>query len=690
MEPGRPTLMLAVCMGLWLAGSENCCAADLVTVEAESGTLGSDFSMNGGPPAHITISSDGTGGNPGGASRVASYSVTFPSAGTYELYGRVRVGAGGATDDSFFIGNGFGTKSPTADADWILVNSINAGGFTNPAAVVSGNGTAGISIWKWINLSDYTGTAGETPITFSVAAGNLTQTLQFGGREDGLDLDKFAFGTAGTSFTVAELDAGIPPAPPTNVFVGPDGITLHRFSPLRDDTSNADGANPAAGVVLVNGTFCGTALNGGLQGLGTTFYLSADGSNFVTVRSFAAAPDANHPQGELSVLGSGFFGTSSGGGSNGVGAVFVGQTNGSVSLIRSFATVNSHNATNAGGAIPAAQLVLAGNTLYGTATAGGTGANGTVFSLTTNGAAFSVLHNFGLLNAQSGTNADGATPWSGVVLSGDRLYGTASAGGTGGNGVVFSLNTNGSGFAALHSFPPMDPLTGTNSDGAIPFGGLALSEGVLYGTTFAGGCGGRGTIFSVQTNGLGFAVRYHFPPTDAGTRTNTDGASPSAGLIISSHVLYGTASAGGPGAAGTVFSLDLTGTEFGIIHGFTPLASSATNADGAFPVAPVMRLGNTLYGTTFSGGPGAAGTVFGIPLPVPRAVITSIMHNVNGTLTLHFLGGPNSTNVIQSASSLTPPVFWQNLSTNIADINGSWQFTEGISSTTRFYRSYAR
>jgi hypothetical protein len=66
------------------------------------------------------------------------------------------------------------------------------------------------------------------------------------------------------------------------------------------------------------------------------------------------------------------------------------------------------------------------------------------------------------------------------------------------------------------------------------------------------------------------------------------------------------------------------------------------------------------------------------------------MHNVNGTLTLHFLGGPNSTNVIQSASSLTPPVFWQNLSTNIADINGSWQFTEGISSTTRFYRSYAR
>ena len=39
-------------------------------------------------------------------------------------------------------------------------------------------------------------------------------------------------------------------------------------------------------------------------------------------------------------------------GSGGVGAVFAGQTNGSVSVLRSFTTVSADNATNSGGASP--------------------------------------------------------------------------------------------------------------------------------------------------------------------------------------------------------------------------------------------------------------------------------------------------------------------------------------------------
>ena len=53
---------------------------------------------------------------------VASYTVTFPAAGHYDLYARVRVGPDAFNDDSLFYGNGFGTKSPTADGDWIFVN----------------------------------------------------------------------------------------------------------------------------------------------------------------------------------------------------------------------------------------------------------------------------------------------------------------------------------------------------------------------------------------------------------------------------------------------------------------------------------------------------------------------------------------------------------------------------------------
>jgi uncharacterized repeat protein (TIGR03803 family) len=681
----------AVAIVVLLAGPASH-AAGLVTIQAESGTLGANFT-NGTDSAiqYISIATDTVNsGNPGNANRVATYMVVFPEAGTYNLFARVRVGTGGFNDDSLFYGNGFGTKSPTGDGDWIFINGLGAGGYTAAGDAVTGVGSAGFPVWKWVNLSQFTNGVSEVPISFTVSAGNLTQTFQMGAREDGLAFDQFAFGTLGGSFAVSNLDNGtLPAAPPplTNSFVGPDGIALHRFSPLNDGV-NADGANATAGLALVNGVLCATTLNGGAQGAGTIFYLTPNGSNFVAFHAFTNAPDAGHPAGELSGSGNGFFGTSFGGGSSGSGAVFVGQTNGGVSVIRSFSSVSADNATNSGGASPSASLTLGGGTLYGTTTAGGAGANGTIFALTTNGATFAVLHNFSRLNSQTGTNPDGALPWGGLILSGNKLYGTASAGGAGGNGVVFSIGTNGVNFTTLHSFAPLDTSTATNGDGAIPYGGLVLLSNTLYGTTFAGGPGGCGTIFSLSTNGGGITVLHHFTATDFVTRTNAAGAAPSAGLLLSSNILFGTASAGGGGAAGAVFSLNLANAQYATLHSFAPLDNSGTNAYGAFPVAPVLRLGNSLYGTTFSGGPGAAGTVFRIPLPAPPAIIINIVHNGNGSVTLSFLGGPNSTNVVQAVGSFAPPVAWQNVFTNVADSNGAWQYTNSTV-TNHFFRSYA-
>ncbi len=671
-----------------LAGGSGFSRADgIVTFQAESGALGSDWAVsNSSSPAFITILTDGAGNNPGSAARVASYAVTFPAAGLYQLYARVRTGPGTFNDDSLFYAASFGSKSPALNSDWVLVNGLAGVGFSNSTDVVTGGGPLGSGMWKWINLSQFTSQSG-----FTVTAGNLTPTFQIGARENGLDFDKFAFGTSGTSFTVSNLDNGtLPPASNLNpnLFPGPDGIALHRFSALANGI-NQDGANPAAGLALSGGALVGTTLNGGAQGAGTAFIMSPDGTNFSTFRTFTNAPDAGNPQGELSFAGSRFFSTSFSGGTNGVGAVFAGQTNDSVTVLRSFATVSADNATNSGGASPSAALAWSGGTLYGTTVAGGAAANGTIFSLTTNGATFSVLRNFSLLDSVTGTNSDGAAPMGGLIVSGDTLYGTASAGGAGGSGVVFSIGTNAANFTTLYSFSPMDGLTGTNTDGALPLGGLVMLSNQLYGTTFAGGFGGRGTLFSVQTNGAGFSVLHHFTAVDSVTATNTDGAAPSAGLILSSNVLYGTASAGGRGAAGTVFSLNLANLQFTTLHSFSALASNGTNRYGAFPVAPLLRLGNSLYGTAFSGGPGAAGTVFSMPIPAPPAVITNIVSHLNGGVTLFFLGGIFSTNVIQSTTNLMPPVTWQNISTNLADANGAWQFTDGNDAATRYYRSYA-
>jgi uncharacterized repeat protein (TIGR03803 family) len=467
-------------------------------------------------------------------------------------------------------------------------------------------------------------------------------------------------------------------------------IIYHVFTQPISGT-NTDGANPAAGLVSSLGVLCGTTVNGGTQGAGTAFYLMPDATGFNVFRNFGNPPDATNPQGDLALSGNRFFGASFGGGTNGVGAVFVGQTNGNVSVLRSFSTVNADTATNSGGASPGTLLVSAGGTIFGTATAGGTAANGTVFSLTTNGAAFSLLHDFSLLDSVTGTNVDGALPWGALAISGDVLYGTTSAGGSGGNGVLFSVKTNGSNFTVLHHFAPMDWFSATNSDGAIPFGGLLLSNDTLYGTTTTGGFGGRGTIFSMQTNGVGFNVLHHFSAADTSTGTNADGTAPCATLTLSGNLLYGTASAGGTGGSGTVYSLKTGGAQFKTLYSFEPLnPSNGTNSDGAFPVGGLLIVGDSLYGTTFSGGPGSVGTVFALPIPTSPATITNVVLNGDQTVTLFFIGAPDSTNIIQATTNIGSPTVWLSVSTNVADSAGAWQFVDSIATnSSRFYRSYA-
>ncbi|TDH27349.1 T9SS type A sorting domain-containing protein [Segetibacter sp. 3557_3] len=206
-------------------------AQNFVMVEAESGTAGSEFTtVTQSGITFIRATTDVVAsGNPGTPNRVVTYTVTFPMAGTYQLYARIRVGSGGANDDSYFYANGFGTKQlaatgTAADNDWILANNLNNVGDTTSNIIVTGSGSvAANNVWKWVNMSLFNG--GESPISFNVPAGNLTQTFQIGGRENGLDLEKFVFGLSSFYFTVKNLDNGEPgtttPPPPPYTPSGP-------------------------------------------------------------------------------------------------------------------------------------------------------------------------------------------------------------------------------------------------------------------------------------------------------------------------------------------------------------------------------------------------------------------------------------------------------------------------------------
>jgi uncharacterized repeat protein (TIGR03803 family) len=160
------------------------------------------------------------------------------------------------------------------------------------------------------------------------------------------------------------------------------------------------------------------------------------------------------------------------------------------------------------------------------------------------GSGFTNLHNFAGMDFTYFTNADGAVP-AGLILSGGILYGTTFQGGSSGRGTIFKLNPNGTGFTTLYHFSAYGPNGDTNSDGATP-GGSTLIGHRLYGAAQAGGGFGRGTLFSINTDGSDFLVLHTF--------TGIDGIYPG-GLTLVGNTFYGSASQGGTATNGTVFSL---------------------------------------------------------------------------------------------------------------------------------------
>ncbi|MGH1436412.1 MAG: endo-1,4-beta-xylanase [Lewinella sp.] len=180
------------------------CQNTPIVLEAEDAVIGSDFStLQEGMRTFVSINTNGTADNPENENRVLSFEVNFPAAQDYDLYVRCRVGSGGANDDSFFYGTSFG-EQPFVGDSWVSVNNIYNIGYNQLADYVDGDGQVGTGLWKWINLSEFTGD--EPPVVFTVNEGELTQVFQIGAREDGFEIDKIAFARADYFFTVANLN----------------------------------------------------------------------------------------------------------------------------------------------------------------------------------------------------------------------------------------------------------------------------------------------------------------------------------------------------------------------------------------------------------------------------------------------------------------------------------------------------
>jgi uncharacterized repeat protein (TIGR03803 family) len=323
---------------------------------------------------------------------------------------------------------------------------------------------------------------------------------------------------------------------------------------------------------------------------------------FSTLHSFTGGTGGALPCAVLTLSGNTIYGTTAGGGgnNNNGGIVFA------VNLDETgFTNLHSFVGAGAGGGVsgqPGPGLVLAGTTLYGTTT-------GAVFSMNTDGTGFTNLYSF-----DSGSYQINQTV--GLVLSGNTLYGSVfsvntdgsnfqllhnpSTGanlllsgstlywtGGEGNGAIFAVNTNGLDYTNLYTFSDgTNPGVGTfGADGAYPSGQLAISGNTLYGTTQAGGANFNGTVFAIKTDGTGFTNLYSFPSW-------IDGDCPVGGVILSGNTLYGTTYSGGTANRGTVFAVNTDGTEFQVLHSFTG------GAGGETPNAGLILSNNTLYGNT--------------------------------------------------------------------------------------------
>ena len=369
----------------------------------------------------------------------------------------------------------------------------------------------------------------------------------------------------------------------TSVKAGYD--VIHHFGGF------ADGRHPAGGVVATGSSLYGVTGDGGPFNGGVVYKGNLDGSGFTFVHAFSIAPDTARfplPVGPLVLSGPTLFGVTTAGGANHNGSVFRVDTDGSgFSDLHSFATSND-------GVDPSPGLVQSGSTLYGVTSEGGSpsGNQGTIFRLSADGTGYQILHNF------VGGSGDGSYPDGRLIQSGSTLYGVTRWGGSTNSGTLFKINTDGSGFAVLHSF---------GVGGQSPRGALHQVGNTLYGAASGGGDFNGGVIFSIQTDGTGYTKLHSFKAAD-------DGSGPQGDLLQRGAKLYGTAFDGGAANLGTLFRMNLDGTEFNVLHSF-----AGGSSDGAYP-SGLSLIDSTLYGTTSEGGSLGVGVLFAFAVPEPSSL----------------------------------------------------------------------
>jgi uncharacterized repeat protein (TIGR03803 family) len=358
-----------------------------------------------------------------------------------------------------------------------------------------------------------------------------------------------------------------------------------------------NGVYPLAGLLMDSrGNLFGTTSAGGTFGMGTVFEVPAGSTTITTLASFNGTNGAS-PEGTLIEDKNGnLFGTTLFGGSADKGTVFeLSAGSGTIKTLASFSGSN--------GALPSAGVVEdSSGDLFGTTELGGASNDGTVFEIP---AASRTLFTLASFNYAS----NGSSPNSLIMDNSGNLFGTAASGGSSKYGTVFEIPT---GIATIMTLASFD----IGTSGSAPTGVLEDSTGNLFGTTTAGGLNNYGTVFELSAGGGTITTLASLPA----------GASAYGRLVRDSGGnLFGTTSPVVPGQSQPNVVAPPNGTVFELPAGSRTITTLAS-FQGAKQSEPVGSLvedsSGNLFGTTYLGGTAGDGSLF--ELPAGSGAITTV------------------------------------------------------------------
>jgi uncharacterized repeat protein (TIGR03803 family) len=323
----------------------------------------------------------------------------------------------------------------------------------------------------------------------------------YGGLVLGTDGNFYGTTIAGGTGTGTGNCNGVIPACGTVYKITPEGklTTLYNFCSQPDC---ADGAQPLSALVqAANLKLYGMTSAGGAYGSGTIFEITTEG-NFTNLQSFDLL-DGESPASRDALLegvDGDFYGTTVVEGAYGDdekgGTVFKVEPNGVLTAIYNFCA----QPRCADGSESISSLVQGKNgSFYGTTYSGGAHGWGTVFEVTPEGKLTTLYSFCRLPNCTDGTLLYGRV----IQATDGHLYGTTYSGGHSDQaGTIYELTPEG--LTTLYYFcsqPNCD-------DGGFPWAGLLqATNGKLYGITSGGGTGGTGVVFSLDM-GLGPFVSF--------------------------------------------------------------------------------------------------------------------------------------------------------------------------------------